>query len=209
MKTAIIGISGCLIFSVLAGPSLAQNKRGHGAVDLDPTVKGPVSGIGVESHDVVTMADRMVRDMLGNEVLANRKVPPRVILDSAYFTNESLQRINKNLITDRLRVGLNRASQGRMTFIARQNAAMIEEERALKREGVTDVGTTGLTRAQFGADFRLTGNIASADSRDNRTGTMQRFTQITFELVDLESGAIVWSNGYDIARAATDDVVYR
>ena len=112
-------------------------------------------------------------------------------------------------VADRLRVGLNRASKGRMVFIARQNAAMIEQERELKREGVTDTGTVGMTRAQFGADYRLTGNIASTEARDPRTGTMQRYTQIVFEMVDLESGAIEWSNSYEIARAATDDVIYR
>lgn len=201
---AIVAIAG-----LCSGATHAVERRGHGAADLDPSMKGPVAGLGVESQDIVAMSDKMVRDMLGNAVLANRKVAPRVIVDSAYFTNESTQRINKNLITDRLRVNLNRASNGRMRFLARQNAAMVEHERALKREGVTDVGTTGLTRAQAGADFRLTGNIASADSRDGRTGTMQRFTQITFEMVDLETGEIVWSNSYEVARAATDDVVYR
>jgi len=38
---------------------------------------------------------------------------------------------------------------------------------------------------------------------------VQRFTQITFEMVDLERGTIVWSNSYDIARASADDVIYR
>ena len=194
--------------AVVAGAHARDRNRG-GAQDIDPGSKGPVSGLGIEGHDIQSMADRMVRDMLGNATLANREISPRVIVDSKYFTNESSQRINKNLITDRLRVNLNRASQGRMVFLARQNTAMIEEERALKREGVTDVGTTGLTRSQSGADFRLTGNIASTEARDPRSGTMQRYTQIVFEMVDLESGEIAWSNSYDIARAATDDVIYR
>jgi hypothetical protein len=195
--------------SLAAAPLGAQGRGASATVDLDPAMRGPVAGIGVEARDIVAMADQMTRDLLSVPEVANRKVAPRIIVDSAYFTNESTQRINKNIITDRLRVGLNRSSGGRMVFIARQNASMIEEERALKREGVTDVGTTGLTRAQAGADFRLTGNIASADSRSNRTGLMQRFTQVTFEMVDLELGAIVWSNTYDIARATADDVVYR
>lgn len=202
-------ITAVLVMATMAGAADARGRRAAGAQDIDPNSKGPVSGMGIEGHDITSMADRMVRDMLGNAMLANREIAPRIIVDSKYFTNESTQRINKNIITDRLRVNLNRASQGRMVFLARQNAAMIEEERALKREGVTDVGTTGLTRAQSGADFRLTGNIASTEARDPQTGTMQRFTQIVFEMVDLESGEIAWSNSYDIARAATDDVIYR
>ena len=197
-----------LIAFLLVAPASAQ-KRGRPAVDLDPTARGLVSGTGIEGQDVVSIADKMVRDMLANPQLGGRQLPPQVIIDGEFFTNESTQRINKNIVTDRLRVALNRASQGRMIFVSRQASAMVQQERDLKREGYTDQGTLGLTRGQAGGDFRLQGNISSLDSRNNRTGVTQRFTQLTFEMVDLERATIVWSNSYDIARASADDVVYR
>jgi hypothetical protein len=86
---------------------------------------------------------------------------------------------------------------------------MVQQERDLKRQGVTDVGTTGMASSVAGADYRLTGEIASLDSRDTRTGLIQRYNQITFEMVDLESGEIVWSGQYEFERAAADDVMYR
>jgi hypothetical protein len=198
-----------------AMPATAQKRdksydKGMPAQELDPRVRGPVSGVGIESQDVIGMTDRMVRDMLSNPQLAGRQVAPRVIVDDQYFTNESSQRLNKRIITDRLRVNLNRASNGRMVFIGREYAAMVAEERELKREGTTDVGTTGLTRAQAGADFRLTGRITSEDSAaQDGTGRVQRFNQITFEMIDLENGVIVWSNIYDFSRVAADSVMYR
>ncbi|HEY0650628.1 hypothetical protein [Phenylobacterium sp.] len=202
-----------LVFA--AGDAQAQKRdktydRGLKAKELDPSTRGPVSGVGIESQDIIGMTDRMVRDMLSNPQLAGRQVAPRVIVDDQYFTNESSQRLNKRIITDRLRVNLNRASNGRMVFVGREYAAMIAQERELKREGVTDVGTTGLTRAQAGADFRLTGRITSEDSAaQDGSGRIQRFNQITFEMVDLETGVIVWSNLYDFARVAADSVMYR
>ena len=96
-----------------------------------------------------------------------------------------------------------------MQFINRQNSAMIEQERELKRSGTVDSGTTGLTRAQAGADYRLSGKINSLDSRNVKTGMVQRYTQISFEMTDLESGEIVWSGIYEFSRAAADDVIYR
>ncbi len=126
-----------------------------------------------------------------------------------FFANESSQRLNKNAITDRLRVGLNNASRGRMVFVGRQFAGMVAAERDLKRSGTVDVATTGLTQAQAGADYRLGGRITSLDSRDAKTGMQQRYTQITFEMVDQERGTIVWSGIYEFQRAAADDVVYR
>jgi len=200
---------------VAAGPVAAQKRdktydRGMKAQELDPASRGPVSGVGIESRDIIGMTDRMVRDMLSNPQLAARQVAPRVIIDDQYFTNESSQRLNKRIITDRLRVNLNRASNGRMVFVGREYAAMVAQERDLKREGVTDVGTTGLTRAQAGGDFRLTGRITSEDSAaQDGSGRVQRFNQITFEMIDLETGVIVWSNLYDFARVAADSVMYR
>lgn len=182
--------------------------KGVPARDFDPNSRGPVSGVGIESRDIVSMTDEMMRDMLANPVLAGRATPPRVIIDDAYFRNEGSQPINKKLIVNKLRVNLARASQGRMRFVGRENADAVAAERALKREGVTDVGTTGLTKAQMGADFRLTGTIATLDSSSSN-GLEQRYTQITFEMIDLESGELVWSNSYEISRAAADDVLYR
>lgn len=156
------------------------------------------------------MTDRMLRDMLSTPSLAGRPTPPRVIVDSEYFTNESSQRLNKNIITDRLRVGLNRASSGRMVFVGREYASMVAQERDLKRTGVTDIGTTGLTKAAAGADFRLGGRIVSLDSiARSGSGLQQRYNQIVFEMVDLETGVIVWSGQYEFQRASADDVVYR
>lgn len=189
--------------------SPVQNMAGSPTVELDPNSRGPVAGVGIEGQDILSMTDKMMRDMLGNPSLANRAKPPQVIVDGEFFSNESSQRINRNLIADRLRIGLNRASQGRLVFVSRQSAAMVEQERQLKRQGKADQGTLGLTAAQAGGDFRLRGNIASLDSRDGRTGMVQRYNQITFEMVDLERGIIVWSGIYEFARAAADDVIYR
>ncbi|MBX9633968.1 MAG: penicillin-binding protein activator LpoB, partial [Magnetospirillum sp.] len=116
---------------------------------------------------------------------------------------------NRNTITDRLRVGLQRASQGRMQFVGRHYANMVQSERNLKRQGVVDKGKNPTAQAQKGGDYRLGGRITSLDARDAKSGMTQRYTQIIFEMADLESGEIVWSGIYEFSKAATDDVIYR
>lgn len=187
-----------------------NNTAGKASVYNDVQAIAPgVAGVGIESQDIVAATDQMMRDMLTNPVLAGQSTPPRVIVDSQYFVNESTSRINVNTITDRLRVNLNRASNGRMVFVARQNAAMIEAERELKREGKVDGGTIRKTKATAGADYRLAGRITSLDAVATNTGTNSRYTQITFEMIDLELGTVVWSGMYDFKKSSQDDVVYR
>ncbi|MGE5546454.1 MAG: penicillin-binding protein activator LpoB [Solirubrobacterales bacterium] len=186
-----------------------QNQAGAPTTYQDPASMGAVRGVGIESQDIVSMTDQMMRDMLTEPRLGNAQVPPNVIIDAEYFVNESSSRLNRNSITDRLRVSLNRAAQGRMQFVGRHYADMVEKERTLKRAGVTDKGKNPMAAAQKGGDYRLGGRITSLDQRDAKTGMLQRYTQITFEMIDLESGEIIWSGIYEMSKAGADDVIYR
>ncbi|RAU21525.1 penicillin-binding protein activator LpoB [Paramagnetospirillum kuznetsovii] len=193
----------------LAACQRVDNTAGAPTVYIDPGTSGPVKGVGIESQDVIAMTDQMLRDMLSQPRLANAAMPPNVIIDSEYFHNESSSRLNKNSITDRLRVGLNRAAAGRMQFVGRHYADMVAKERDLKRQGTVDKATLPAAGAQKGGDYRLGGRITSLDSRDPKTGMMQRYNQIIFEMVDLETSEIVWSGIYEFAKAAQDDIIYR
>lgn len=192
----------------LAAPALAAD-NGAAARYEDPTTAGEVRGVGVESQDIVTVSDLMVRDILAEPEMVQKAKAPRIIMDAEYFKNESTQRLNKNLIVDRLRVALQRASRGKLVFVSRESAAMVAAERNLKRDGVTDVGTTGMTKAQAGADYRLVGRITTLDSRSGSTGSVERYTQMSFELIDLETGVSEWANQYEFKKSGRDDAIYR
>ncbi|MBR9906932.1 MAG: penicillin-binding protein activator LpoB [Gammaproteobacteria bacterium] len=197
---------------VLAGcqsTSTIDNSAGRATVYEDTRSPGKVQGVGVESQDIMAVTDQMMRDMLSNPQLMNRDVSPRIIIDSQYFTNESSSRINKNMLTDRLRINLNRAANGRLTFVGREYADMVEKERDLKRMGVVDGGTIRSTQATAGADFRLVGRIMSLDAMDTQSQERSRYHQITFELIDLELGTYVWSGMYEFKKSAQDDIMYR
>ena len=186
-----------------------DNTAGTPTTYVDPGSSGPVRGVGIESQDIISMTDQMMRDMLTEPRLASAATPPHIIIDSEYFQNESSSRLNKNSITDRLRVSLNRSAQGRMQFVGRHYADMVAKERELKRQGVVDKATVPGARAQKGGDYRLGGRITSLDSRDPRTGMIQRYNQIVFEMVDLETAEIIWSGIYEFAKSAQDDIIYR
>jgi hypothetical protein len=196
--------------STFALPVHAERKGGTQAMELDPNGRGAISGIGIESRDIDAMSDQVVRELMSRADLVGTAQPPRVVVDSEGFRNDSTQRIDRNMITDALRASLNRAAAGRIRFISRESMALIMRERELKRSGVADVGTRGMTQGVAGLDFQLIGKMTSLDTRDGRSGLTQRRTQIVFELVDTETGELPWtSQPYIILRASGDDVVYR
>jgi hypothetical protein len=200
---ALLGLAAC------STPNL-DNSAGRRVVYQDVgTTSSTMAGVGMESQDIVSMTDRMVRDILSNPAIAGRSTPPRIIIDSEYFANESSSRINKNTITDRLRVELTRAAQGRLLFVARHYGDMVSRERDAKRSGEYDGGTIRSTKAKAGADFRLGGRITSQDMASKSTGTVNRSHQIVFELVDQEYETIVWSGLYEFRKEAQDDILYR
>ncbi len=195
--------------AVLLLSACATPDAGKPVTYQDVNSTGVVAGVGVESQDVTAVTDVMVKDILATPEVVKRSQAARVILDSAYFENESSQRINKNLLVDRLRINLQRAAQGKLQFVSRESAEMVAQERDMKRQGVTDAGTLKQAKATAGADYRLVGRINSLDARSAQSGMVERYTQITFELIDLETSLSVWSNLYEFKKGGQDDAVYR
>jgi hypothetical protein len=186
-----------------------SNTPGRPTLYNDPGSVGPVAGLGVESQDIVSVTDRMVRDILACPTIAGRTTPPRVVIDATYFRNEGTQVINKNLITDLLRTELNRAANGKIIFLGRDYANMTEEERILEKEGVVTEGTQGPTKKVLGYDYRLVGRIATLDSVASKSGLTSRYHQITCELEERGTKVRIWSQTYQFKKSAQDDVIYR
>ena len=214
MKQVSVALAVAAVVSLAAGgctsyQTRVKNTPGRPTVYEDPGTPGVIQGIGIESQDLISASDEMVRDMLANPQLAGRATPPRVVIDAEYFINEGSSRINKKLIADRLRINLNRAAGSRMVFLARHRMDMVAAERQAKRSGEVDAGTIEQKVAPAGADYRLGGSIKTLDAVDARSGLTSRYHQIDFEMIDLESSVIVWSNQYEFKKTAQDDISYR
>ncbi|MDA7817195.1 penicillin-binding protein activator LpoB [Sulfurimonas sp.] len=202
---SVMLLSGC----VGLNKTTVDNTPGRTSIYQDINSVDQYSGVGVESQDISSMTDKMVRDLMSMQHIVAKSTAPRIIIDEQYFKNQSSSRINKALITERLMVNLNRASRGRLIFLERGAMEMIEAERAMKRSGHLSEGSLGSTNKIYGADYRLTGKIMSLDAINQKSGGNSRYHQISFKLVDLETGAIVWSNMYEFKKAAQTDVIYR
>ena len=65
--------SGCASYA-------ARNPSRAGAAEMRTDERGFVAGAGIESQDIVTVADRMARDILATPEIANTKGAPRILL---------------------------------------------------------------------------------------------------------------------------------
>ena len=189
--------------------SAPENASGKNAYYIEPEQESDIAGVGIDSRDISLMTSKMMQDILEAAVFLNAKTPPKVIIDAEYFKNEGSTRIDKNLITDKLRNGLNRAAAGKMIFIGREYLKMLMQELALKQSGITGDENDKAESQVYAADYRLGGRISTLDKVNPKEGTFSRYHQILFEMIDLKTGAIVWSNAYDFKKVAQEDIIYR
>jgi len=187
------------------------------AVDNSPTPSATVyrpveqeSGAGtadIESNDVVNCAEYLVGKMLQNPLLVSAQQPRVVILDAKYFTIDTTQRLDKDLLINRLRTELINAANGRIRFAGRQNLNMVEEEKELKAEGVVGGGTTPGSATALGADYRLTGSVREIAT--NVGGRVDKYTLMTFEMIDLATSEIVFSDQWEFKKVQSRPSAYR
>lgn len=187
--------SGCTTYN--SGVRNEPSARPSRYVSIDtPTQFGTT---GIESQDIVAMAGQMVQSMLANPILVPGGDAKIVVVDSAYFSNDSDQPINKNLITDKLRHELHTAANGRMRFIARHASALVAAEQQI---------ANGAAAAPRATDFRLSGrfqNLADGDSRGNRSN----YVQVLFEMIDIQSGELVWSGLHEFKKMNRESIIYQ
>jgi len=180
LKTAIAG----LLVGLTAGCVTAPGPSGDG---LRPGVYSDTPGapkpqtIGIDPADLVTITDRMVKEMMESPRLGKATSPPRVVIDSAFFRLEGPQPLNKGLLVDRLRIELMRAAKDRMIFVHRDAVA----------------------------EYYLVGTLKAMTMANPSTGQRSRYHQLTFEMQDFINKEVVWSGMYETTKTSVEDVIYR
>ena len=206
-------LAGCLVLLVLNSCATAPGGGKVSPAGTDGKYAAPdrpsqANTVETESNDVTTACESMVAKMLAHPLLARQDRAPHIIVDSEYFRNEGSSRLNKNMLTDLLRSELLKAANGRMIFVGREYEEMVTKERAQKDAGVIAPGTTPSAPRALGADYRLGGRITDLTNTDSVSGRIERYTQINFEMVDLETGQIVFSDTYKFKKGGKMDEVY-
>jgi PBP1b-binding outer membrane lipoprotein LpoB len=193
--------------TLLAGcaSSGVRNPNGVPVTEMKADERGFVAGTGIESQDIVTVADRMARGILGVPEIANAKGIPRIVL--LPVKNESRFPINKDIFLEEIMGLLNEKATGKVRFLARERITELEKERDLKQSGLVTSTTDPKVNQFKGADFMLTGKLMGQTTR-TAAGTSD-YVLYSFTLIDPNTSDIIWQGSHRIKKQGLEDAAYR
>ena len=203
----VLGLALPALLLLVAGcaSSGVKNPSGVGVTEMKADEKGFVTGTGIESQDIVAVADSMTRGLLGIDRIANATTAPRVALEPVI--NETRFPINKDIFLTRMMTQLTAKSGGKVVFLARERMEALKRERDLKRAGEVTASSDPNVQEFKGADYFLTGKLQGLPTRTSK-GTSD-YVLYTFQLIDVRTGELVWAGDYETKRQALEDAVYR
>lgn len=203
----ISSLAALAVASAICGCSTAgvRNPNGKQVTEINPGDKGFVGGTGIESQDVLRVADKMSRSIMGLPQIMNAQGTPCIVLDPVI--NETRFPINKDLFLDVIRGQLIRNAQGKVMFLARDRMEALERERQLKQTGQVTSTTDPAVNEFKGADYFLTGKLTGLSTHTGE-GTSD-YIHYSFQLIDVRTSAIVWEDYADIKKQGQVDAVYR
>jgi len=182
-----------------------KNPSGVAVTHMTADEQGFVAGTGIESQDLVAVADKMARSILAIPPIANAQTPPLIVLDPV--ENKTRFPINKDIFLTHIRAQLNSKTFGKVQFLARERMAALEKERNLKREGAVTASSNPSVQEFKGADYFLTGSLEGLSTRTSK-GTSD-YILYAFHLIDARTSVIVWEDMAEIKKQGLEDAAYR
>ena len=173
---------------------------------VNPDAPDSVTGTGLQSQDIRTMAVDIAAKIKASGVLAPSREGERASFFIYELRNDSSDTIDKEIILTKLRTNLFEAFGRQVKIIDRSPQAndLVDAERRMKERGQVS-GTND--RKVAGSDFVLKGTIKS---RDRQAGKLKSsYVLVTFELTDLVTSELVWTGDYDMKTESEKSVINR
>jgi len=202
-----IPVCGAAMLALMPGcaSSGVKNPSGVPVTHMNADEQGFVAGTGIESQDLVNVADKMSRSILSIPQIANAATPPTIVLDPV--DNQTRFPINKDIFLTRIRAQLNSKAMGKVVFLARSQMDALEKERNRKREGQVTASANPNVQEFLGADYFLTGTLQGMSTR-TAAGTSD-YILYDFHLINARTSAIVWEDSAEMKKQAQGDAAYR
>ena len=173
---------------------------------VNPDAPDTVTGTGLQSQDVRTMAMDMAAKIKASGVLAPGKEGERASFFIYELRNDSSDTIDKEIILTKLRTELFNAFGRQVKILDRspQASDLVDAERRMKERGQVSGSND---RKIAGSDFVLKGTIKSRDRQAGKLKT--NYVLVTFELTDLVTQELAWTGDFDMKTESEKSVINR
>ncbi len=179
---AIACVAACALLTLGGCAVLGDPHAYYGDKYLDTDVASTLGTAGVESNDLQAAASSAVQRILAEPALTNGA---RFRVEAADFAYEATGEAHHEALADLVRNELINAADGRVTVVT-------------PRFGHGTDATGGMTPIE--ADYALAARVT--DVVDSDGAREDRYTQILFEVVDLNDHEIVMSDMYYFKKAS-------
>ncbi len=163
------------------------------------------------STDLKTLASGMVDSLIAAPQLAyldheSKGADKRIIVYTAGVNNRTSEHIDTTGITDSIRTSLLKSGRFRLAASDQGQDDLGEQVRFQQGSGRVDPALAKAFGKQIGADMVLLGNLRSIEKSKDRNledGGYKRddvWYQFVLELVDIETGEIIWMEEEDIRK---------
>lgn len=192
LTAAIIALSGC------------SAKGGAGMVGYDSNVKyGDAKAVETVtadfgSTDLQSTAEGLTQSLLESRYIAKAQQPPKVRLRTV--NNLTYEHIDTKAITDKIRIKL--LKSGQVRFLAdTANLNQVKDEREL----TTTATANKESKAMTDSDYIITGNVRSIKKANEDVKDV--YYNVSLELVNPQSGEIVWADEKEIRKVTSKSSV--
>ena len=163
------------------------------------------------STDLKTLAGGMVESMIAAPQLAyyngeSKGDDKRIIVYTAGVNNRTSEHIDTSGITDTIRTALLQSGRFRLAASDQGQDDLGEQVRFQQGSGRVDPDQAKAFGRQIGADMVLLGNLRSIEKRKGgslESGGISKddvWYQFVLELVDIETGEIIWMEQEEIRK---------
>lgn len=188
-RTLIAAFAAALLFgSACAGPRAFT--RG---TYQDPNVIEMLSD-DFNENDLQLIAKKMVASLSTSPAFANIQGQPVIVIGS--MKNSTAEHINMKSLADKMMVQLQQT--GKFAFTDKETRPDVAQEYEYQGSGYVDPSTAAGKGQQIGAQYMMTGEIASIIQEVG--GDKRVYYKMTTKLHDLRTNLVVWADEKEIAK---------
>lgn len=150
------------------------------------------------SSDLQSTAETLTQSLLESRYIIKAQQPPKVRLRTV--ENKTYEHIDTKAITDKIRIKL--LKSGQVRFLA--DTANLNQVNA-ERDLTTTATTKTKMKVMTDSDYIITGNVRSIKKANDDVKDV--YYNISMELVDPQSGEILWADEKEIRKVTAKSSV--